>query len=96
MQERSSRRTFVSTNAGYRLEVHPPRPWIEELVGSARRADARRAPSPLDNPDAKAAVLAELLDTDRDGTNVYVGDSIVRFFPGGPQGRPQLQAELLF
>jgi hypothetical protein len=48
-----------------------------------------------DNPDAKAAVLAELLDSERDGTSVYVGDSIVRFFPGGPQGRPQLQAELL-
>ena len=48
-----------------------------------------------DNPDAKAAVLAELLDSERDGTSVYVGDSIVRFLPGGPQGRPQLQAELL-
>ena len=48
-----------------------------------------------DNPDAKAAVLAELLDSERDGTDVQVGDSVVRFLPGGPQGRPQLLAELL-
>jgi len=32
VQERGSRRTFVSTNAGYRIEVHPPRDWIEELL----------------------------------------------------------------
>jgi hypothetical protein len=48
-----------------------------------------------DNPEAKAAVLAELLDSEPDGTSVHVGDSVVRFLPGGPQGRPQLQAELL-
>ena len=32
VQEHGGRRTFVSTNAGYRLELHPPREWIEELL----------------------------------------------------------------
>ena len=48
-----------------------------------------------DDPDAKAAVLAELLEAERDGTSVRVGDSVVSFIPGGPQGRPQLHGELL-
>src|SRR5262249_8746112 len=33
IQEHAGRRTFVSTRAGYRLEIHPPREWIEELLG---------------------------------------------------------------
>ena len=40
-------------------------------------------------------MLAELLDAERDGTSVMVGDSVVSFIPGGPQGRPQLHGELL-
>jgi len=32
IQEHAGRRTFVSTNAGYRLEIHPPREWIDELL----------------------------------------------------------------
>ncbi|HEY8104015.1 MAG TPA: hypothetical protein VIE18_05825, partial [Gaiellaceae bacterium] len=48
-----------------------------------------------DDPEAKAHVLADLLDVERDGASVAIGDSIVRFLPGGPQGRPQLHAELL-
>ena len=32
VQEHGGRRTFVSTNAGYRLELHPPRDWIDELL----------------------------------------------------------------
>ena len=48
-----------------------------------------------DDPEAKATVLAELLDSELDGTSVMVGDSVVSFIPGGPQGRPQLHGELL-
>src|SRR2546421_1080995 len=33
IQEHGGRRTFVSTNAGYRLELHPPREWLDELLG---------------------------------------------------------------
>ena len=43
VQEHGGRRTFVATNAGYRLEVHPPRDWIDELLGGGRRLPARRA-----------------------------------------------------
>ena len=32
IQEHGGRRTFVATGAGYRLELHPPREWIEELL----------------------------------------------------------------
>src|SRR5205085_3616887 len=35
VQEHGGRRTFVSTNAGYRLELHPPRDWIDELLAEA-------------------------------------------------------------
>src|SRR6185295_6571271 len=33
VQEYPGRRTFVATEAGYRLEVHPQRDWIDELLG---------------------------------------------------------------
>ena len=42
VQEHGGRRTFVATNAGYRLEVHPPREWIDELLASG---DACGSPS---------------------------------------------------
>src|SRR5215210_5498083 len=32
IQEHGARRTFVSTGAGMRLELHPPRDWIAELL----------------------------------------------------------------
>src|SRR6201987_6032200 len=32
IQEHGGRRTFVSTNAGYRLELHPPREWLDGLL----------------------------------------------------------------
>src|SRR4051812_17867559 len=31
IQEHGGRRTFVSTNAGFRLELHPPREWLDDL-----------------------------------------------------------------
>src|SRR5262249_28371935 len=32
VQEHGARRTFVSTNAGYRLELHPPRDWLDGVL----------------------------------------------------------------
>ena len=32
VQAHGGRRTFIATNAGYRLEVHPPREWLDELL----------------------------------------------------------------
>jgi hypothetical protein len=95
IQAHGGRRTFIATNAGYRLEVHPPREWLDELLRSTDELTLTELHLLADDPEAKAVVLAELLETERDGTSVHVGDSVVRFLPGGPQGRPQLHAELL-
>ena len=95
IQAHGGRRTFIATNAGYRLEVHPPREWLDELLEASVELVLGELHLLADDPAAKAAALAELLDAERDGESVQVGDAVVRFLPGGPQGRPQLHAELL-
>lgn len=95
IQAHGGRRTFIATNAGYRLEVHPPREWLSELLGSTDKLQLSELHLLADQPEAKAVALAELLEAKREGTSVHVGEAVVRFLPGGPQGRPQLQAELL-
>jgi hypothetical protein len=95
IQAHGGRRTFIATKAGYRLEVHPPREWLDELLAAADVLRLGELQLLADDPDAKAAALAELLDVERDGATVAVGDSLVTFLPGGPQGRPQLHGELL-
>jgi hypothetical protein len=95
VQAHGGRRTFVATNAGYRLEVHPPREWLDELLQASDVLRLAELQLLADDPDAKAAALAALLDVEPDGTSVPVGDSLVTFLPGGPQGRPQLHGELL-
>jgi hypothetical protein len=94
IQEHGGRRTFVSTNAGYRLELHPPREWLDELL--AKDDELRLAELQLraDDPELKAAVLGELLAVPYDKDSVEIGESVVRFVPDGPQGRPQLYGEL--
>lgn len=95
IQAHGGRRTFIATNAGYRLEVHPPREWLDELLESADVLRLTELQLLADEPEEKAAVLAELLDAERDEASVRVGDSVVTFLAGGPQGRPQLHGELL-
>ena len=94
VQEHGGRRTFVSTNAGYRLELHPPREWIDDLLEQSD--DLRLAELHLraDDPEAKARALSEILDVPRDGNDVEVGETVIRFVGGGPQGRPELYGEL--
>jgi catechol 2,3-dioxygenase-like lactoylglutathione lyase family enzyme len=94
VQEHGGRRTFVSTNAGYRLELHPPRDWIDELLGQSSRLQLSELQLKADDPDGKARALAEVLDCERIGADVEIGETLVRFVPGGPQGRPELHAEL--
>ena len=94
VQEHGGRRTFVSTNAGYRLELHPPRDWIDELLEQSDRLRLSELHLKADDPEAKADALAEVLGCDRIGADVEVGETLLRFVPGGPQGRPQLHAEL--
>jgi len=94
VQEHGGRRTFVATGAGYRLELHPPREWLEELMESADDLRLDELHLRSDEPERKADVLAELLGARAIGGDVEVGEALVRFVPGGPQGRPELHAEL--
>jgi hypothetical protein len=94
VQDHGGRRTFVSTNGGFRLEVHPPRDWLEDLLAGEREFRLGELHLLADDPERKAEALAEVLGLVPAGTTVAIGDSVVRFFPGGPQGRPQLEAEL--
>jgi hypothetical protein len=92
VQEHGGRRTFVATNAGYRLEVHPPREWIEDLLDNG---DWRLGELQLraDEPETKAGALADILGLEARDNAVEVGDSVVRFLAGGPEGRPELYGE---
>jgi hypothetical protein len=93
VQERGGRRTFVTTNAGYRIEVHPPRDWIEELLDRSDEFSLEELRLKTDRPDQKAGVLADILGLELQPDMVEVGETIVRFLPGGPEGRPELYAE---
>ncbi|MBV8478988.1 MAG: hypothetical protein JOY72_01670 [Actinobacteria bacterium] len=94
VQEHGGRRTFVSTNAGYRLELHPPRDWIDELMQESDRLWLSELHLKADDPLGKADALAHVLDCERIGPNVEIGETVVRFTNGGPQGRPELEAEM--
>ena len=94
VQEHGGRRTFVSTNAGYRLELHPPREWIDELLAQGGELRLSELHLKADDPAGKAKALAQILDLERDGDTVEVGETAVRFIRGGPQGRPELYGEL--
>jgi hypothetical protein len=94
IQAHGGRRTFIATNAGYRLEVHPPREWLEELLDATDDLRLSELQLRAEDPEQKAVALAELLDVERRGNDVRVGDAYVRFLSGGPPGRPQLHGEL--
>ena len=94
VQEHGGRRTFVATGAGYRLELHPPRDWIEDMLENRGKLRLAEIQLRADDPDAKATALAEVLGVEADRGAVEVDDTVVRFTPGGPQGRPELYAEL--
>jgi len=94
VQEYPGRRTFVATEAGYRLEVHPQRDWIDELLGNADELRLEGLHLRADDPAAKAEALCRLLELDQAEGDVVVGETTVRFLPDGPRGRPELHAEL--
>lgn len=93
VQERGSRRTFVSTNTGYRIEVHPPRDWIDDLLKNSGQLELAELQLRTDRPEHQATILADILGVDFDADSVEIGHTIVRFAPGGPEGRPELYAE---
>ncbi len=94
VQEHGARRTFIATGAGYRIEVHPPRVWIDELLGEGSLLSLAELQLKADDPHAKAAALAEILDLPLHDAAVSVGETLVRFVEGGPTGRPELHGEL--
>ena len=93
VQEHGGRRTFVATNAGYRLEVHPPREWIDELLEERDELRLEELHLRADEPEAKAGALADILGLEMADNTVHVGDTLVRFLAGGPEGRPELYGE---
>jgi len=93
VQEHGGRRTFVATNAGYRLEVHPPREWIDELLSEGEELRIVELQLRADEPETKAGALADILGLEMADNAVQVGDTLVRFLPGGPEGRPELYGE---
>jgi hypothetical protein len=94
IQQHSARRTFIATGAGYRIEVHPPRDWIDELLEERQLLSLAELQLKADDPRAKASALAAILDLPLHDSAVSVGDTLVRFVGGGPTGRPELHGEL--
>ncbi len=95
VQDHPGKRTFIAADAGYRLEVHPPREWILATLAAADELSLAEIHLRTDDPETKAAALAEVFRLEREGGDVTVGETIVRFLPGGPEGRPELVAEVL-
>jgi hypothetical protein len=95
VQDHPGKRTFVTTEAGYRLEVHPPRDWIEDALSQGDDYRLGEIHLRASDPEEKAVALAEILDLERAGTEVFVGESLVRFLADGPEGRPELVAEVM-
>ncbi|HEY6836095.1 MAG TPA: hypothetical protein VI142_06450 [Gaiellaceae bacterium] len=94
VQEYPGRRTFVATDAGYRVEVHPQRDWIDEVLENADELRLSELQLRADDPNAKADALVRLLDALGAEGEVEIGEATVRFLEGGPRGRPELYAEL--
>jgi hypothetical protein len=94
VQEYPGRRTFIATDAGYRVEVHPQREWIDELLAAAGELRLTELQLRADDPEAKAGALAELLELDTSDGEVEVGWARLRFLPDGPRGRPELYGEV--
>ena len=61
VQEHGGRRTFISTNAGYRLELHPPREWLDDFLEGQSELTLAELQLRADDPALKASVLGELL-----------------------------------
>jgi hypothetical protein len=93
VQEHGGRRTFVATNAGYRIEIHPPREWIDDLLAEQDELRLTELQLRADEPAAKAGALADILGAELEGNSVLVGETVVTFLAGGPEGRPELHGE---
>ena len=94
IQSHGGRRTFVSTASGFRLELHPPRDWIDDLLTHDNELRLGELELKTDDPTGKAAAVAQILGLEARDDTLDIGDAKVKFIPGGPQGRPELHGEL--
>ena len=94
VQEYPGRRTFIATDAGYRVEVHPQRDWIDDLLANADELRLAELQLRADDPPAKADALIRLLEANGKEGEVELGETTVRFVEGGPRGRPELYGEV--
>jgi catechol 2,3-dioxygenase-like lactoylglutathione lyase family enzyme len=94
VQEFPGRRTFVASGAGYRVEIHPPRDWIEELLAESETMRLAGLRLKGQRPTDQAMALGQLLDVAVKNDRLVVGESEIQFVPDGPPGRPQLDGEL--
>src|SRR5947207_8840147 len=85
VQEYPGRRTFIATDAGYRVEVHPQRDWIDELLANSDELRLSELQLRADDPIAKADALVRLLEVAGAEGEVELGDAVVRFVEGGPR-----------
>jgi hypothetical protein len=95
IQDHPGKRTFIATEVGYRVEVHPPRDWIDEILERSDELSLAELHLRADDPLDKATALAEIFQAEEDDGAVLLGDSRVQFLPGGPEGRPELVGEVL-
>ena len=94
VQEYPGRRTFIATDAGYRVEVHPQRDWIDDLLANADELRLAELQLRADDPPAKADALIRLLEANGKEGEVELGETTIRFVEGGPRGRPELYGEV--
>ena len=67
---------------------------IDELLAAAGELRLSELQLRADDPAAKVAALAELLELEPGDGTVEIGNACVRFLPDGPRGRPELYAEI--
>ena len=72
---------------------YPPREWLDDLLAAQDELTLTELQLRADEPESKAGALAELLGLDTEDHAVAVGPTVVRFLPGGPEGRPELYGE---
>jgi catechol 2,3-dioxygenase-like lactoylglutathione lyase family enzyme len=94
VQEFPGRRTFAASGAGYRVEIHPPRDWIEELLAESETMRLAGLRLKGQRPTDQAMALGQLLDVAVKNDRLVVGEAEIQFVPDGPPGRPQLDGEL--
>ena len=95
IQDHPGKRTFIATAAGYRVEIHPPRDWIDETLEQASELRLAELHLRAHDPNEKAAALADIFELEHVNGEIMLGETLVAFLPGGPDGRPELVGEVL-